>query len=121
MPPPVAVNVTVEPTQAVVLPVIVGTGRGVTVMVVDNTSTHVPFVMDTVYTVVEAGVTTMAAVVSPVLQRYVPPPVAVIVAEAPAQMIPSLLNDPEVSVTVIVLSGPVNSSAPISGVTASLV
>ena len=51
--------------------------------------------------VVEAGLTEMASVVAPVLQRYVPPPVAVRVAEAPAQMVPSLLAVPEFSVTAM--------------------
>ena len=40
-------------------------------------------------------------VVSPVLQAYVPPPVPVRVADAPAQMIPSLAVVPDVSATVV--------------------
>ena len=51
--------------------------------------------------VVVAGVTVIAVVVAPVLQAYVPPPVPVKVADAPAQMMPSLLTVPEVSATVI--------------------
>ena len=43
----------------------------------------------------------MAAVVAPVLQAYVPPPDAVSEAEAPAQIWPSLLVVPDVSVTAI--------------------
>ena len=43
----------------------------------------------------------IAAVVSVVLHRYVPPPVAVKVAEAPAQIVPSLFVVPEVSDTLI--------------------
>jgi len=59
------------------------------------------FVTVTVYVVVVAGLTVIAAVVAPVLQAYVPPPVPVNVAEVPEQMIPSLLVVPEVSATVI--------------------
>ena len=40
-------------------------------------------------------------VVAPVLQAYVPPPVPLRVADAPAQIIPSLAVVPEVSATVI--------------------
>ena len=50
---------------------------------------------------VVAGVTVIEVVVAPVLQAYVPPPVPVKVAEAPAQIEPSLLVVPEVSATVI--------------------
>ena len=50
------------------------------------------------------GVTVMAAVVAPVFQEYVVPPLAVSVAEAPKQIVPSF-GVPEVSVTVIVAVG----------------
>ena len=40
-------------------------------------------------------------VVAPVLQVYVPPPVPVRVADAPVQIMPSLLAVPEVSAIVI--------------------
>ena len=50
------------------------------------------------------GVTVMAAVVAPVFQEYVVPPLAVSVAEAPEQIVPSF-GVPEVSVTVIVAVG----------------
>ena len=50
------------------------------------------------------GVTVMAAVVAPVFQEYVVPPLAVSVAEAPMQIVPSF-GVPEVSVTVIVAVG----------------
>ena len=40
----------------------------------------------TVYVVVAPGVTVIPAVVAPVFHKYVPPPVAVKVAEAPTQM-----------------------------------
>ena len=50
---------------------------------------------------VVVGITVMAAVAAPVLHTYVVPPEAVSVAEAPLQMIPSLLATPEVSVTAM--------------------
>ena len=50
------------------------------------------------------GVTVMEAVVAPVFQEYVVPPLAVSVAEAPIQIVPSL-GVPEVSVTAIVAVG----------------
>ena len=50
------------------------------------------------------GVTVMAAVVAPVFQEYVVPPLAVSVAEAPMQIVPSL-GVPEVSVTAIAAVG----------------
>ena len=43
------------------------------------------------------GVTLKTAVVAPVLQEYVAPPDAVIVALVPAHIIPSLLVAPDVS------------------------
>jgi hypothetical protein len=53
---------------------------------------------------VALGVTVMAAVVAPVFQEYVVPPLAVSVAEAPMQIVPSL-GVPEVSVTAIAAVG----------------
>ena len=50
------------------------------------------------------GVTVMAVVVAPVFQEYVVPPLAVSVAEAPIQIVPSL-GVPEVSVTAIAAVG----------------
>ena len=50
------------------------------------------------------GVTVMAAVVAPVFQEYVVPPLAVSVAEAPMQIVPSL-GVPEVSVTAMAAAG----------------
>ena len=47
----------------------------------------------------DEGDTLIAAVVEPLLQLYVPPPEAVSVAVAPAQIVPSLLVAPDVSVT----------------------
>ena len=47
----------------------------------------------------------MVAVLAPVLQEYVPPPVAVIVGEAPLQIILSLTALPEFSVTLIDVEG----------------
>ena len=46
----------------------------------------------------------MAAVVAPVFQEYVVPPLAVSVAEAPMQIVPSL-GVPEVSVTAMAAAG----------------
>ena len=48
---------------------------------------------------VAVGATLIAAVVLPLFQKYVPPPLAVSVALAPAQIIPSLLVAPDVSDT----------------------
>ena len=45
------------------------------------------------------------AVVAPPGQEYVPPPLAVRVALAPAQTIPSLFEAPEVSVTTMDADG----------------
>ena len=50
------------------------------------------------------GVTVMAAVVAPEFQEYVVPPLAVSVAVAPMQIVPSL-GVPEVSVTAIAAVG----------------
>ena len=47
------------------------------------------------------GDTLMLADVEPLSHRYVPPPLAVRFALAPAQMIPSLFVLPEVSATAI--------------------
>ena len=110
VPPPEAVSVAVAPTQMmpslfvvpdVSMTAIAGTGSGFTVMV-DEAVPVQPFRLTvTVYDVVEPGVTVIAAVVAPVFQEYVPPPDAVKVADAPAQMIPSSFVVPEVSVTTI--------------------
>ena len=50
------------------------------------------------------GVTVMAAVVAPVFQEYVVPPLAVNMAEAPLQIVPSF-GVPDVSVTEIAAVG----------------
>ena len=47
----------------------------------------------------------MDAVVAPVLHKYVPPPVAVNVADDPVYIIPSFGTTPEFSVTVILTTG----------------
>lgn len=111
VPPPVPVSVTEDPAHIApslgVLPevsdtVIPATGSGLTVIVVDAVAVQpLALVTVTVYGVVPTGVTVMAIVVAPVLQRYVPPPLAVSVADAPAQIVPSLLVVPDVSATVI--------------------
>jgi hypothetical protein len=55
--------------------------------------------------VVADGLTLIEAVVAPPGQTYVPPPLAVRVALAPAQIMPSLFAAPEVSVTDIDADG----------------
>jgi hypothetical protein len=62
-------------------------GIGFTVTVAVATAAQ-PFalVTVTVYGVVAAGLTVMAAVAAPLLQAYVPPPDAVNIVEAPAQI-----------------------------------
>jgi bifunctional ADP-heptose synthase (sugar kinase/adenylyltransferase) len=55
--------------------------------------------------VVVAGDTVIAAVAAPLLQEYVPPPEAVSVADAPAQIVPSLLVAPDVSLTAMAADG----------------
>jgi len=114
VPPPEAVKVADAPAQMMpslfVVPevsvtAIAGTGSGFTVMVDDAVTVQPISVTVTVYEVVVPGVTVIAAVVAPVLQEYVPPPEAVKVADAPAQMMPSLFVVPDVSVTAIAGTG----------------
>ena len=54
---------------------------------------------------VAVGLTLIEALVAPPGQEYVPPPLAVRVALAPAQMMPSLFAAPEVSVTAMDADG----------------
>lgn len=98
MPPPEAVSVAevplqILPSSAVVPDVSVtaidAVGNGFTVMVLVAVEVQPTLETVTVYVVVVVGVVVMAAVVAPVLHVYVPPPVPVIVTEAPAQVIPS--------------------------------
>ena len=115
VPPPLAVRTAVAPAHMIpsllVVPEVSATkiaaaGNGLTVMVVLAVAVH-PFalVTVTVYVVVPAGVTVIAEVVAPVLHAYVPPPLAVSKADAPAQMVPSSLARPEVSATDILAVG----------------
>lgn len=108
VPPPVPVMVAEAPAQMMpslgVVPelsvtVVPATGSGLTVMVAVAVAGQLVLVTVKVYVVVIAGVTTIEVEVSPVLQRYEPLPEPIRVAEAPIQMIPSLLVVPELSVT----------------------
>jgi hypothetical protein len=81
--------------------VIIGVGKGVTVIDVETTAVQL-LVLVTVTLYPPAAPTDIEAVVAPVLHKYVPPPLAVRVAVAPAQMIPSLFATPDVSVLDIV-------------------
>jgi hypothetical protein len=77
-----------------------------TVIVVVDVAVHPPVLVTvTVYVVVVDGATLMDDDVLPLLQRYEPPPVAVSVALAPVQMMPSLLVAPDVSDTSIDADG----------------
>lgn len=83
------------------LTVMEATGSALIVIILVADAVH-PFelVTVTVYVVVTVGLTLIDTAVEPVFQRYVPPPLAVRVAAAPTQRIPSLLFAPEVSVAV---------------------
>ena len=112
VPPPLAVNVAVAPvhivpslfaTPEVSVISIAAIGNGFTTNDLEVDDEHPETVIVTVY--VPAIPVVIAAVVAPVLQTYVPPPLAVKVADAPAHRIPSLLATPDVSVTVITGTG----------------
>jgi hypothetical protein len=109
--PPLAVIVALAPEQIVpsllVVPdisvtAIIGVGNALTVITWVEVAVQ-PFelVTVTVYVVVVMGDLVMAEVSSPVFQLYDVPPLAVIVALAPVQMIPSLFIVPDVSATEI--------------------
>ena len=103
--PPEAVRVADAPAQMAALEgVIMATGSGFTVIFVDVPEEQ-PAAFVTVTEYVPELETVIAAVVSFVLQRYETPPLAVRVADAPAQSIPSLLVVPEVSLTAIEAAG----------------
>ena len=109
--PPEAVSVTAAPLQMIpsllVVPEVsamamAGDGMAFTVIVCVAVAIHpLAFVAVTVYVVVAAGETEIAAVFCPELHTYDVPPEAVSVTAAPLQMIPSLLATPDVSETVI--------------------
>ena len=86
--PPEAVSVFEPPRQMDKLPqVMLHTGNGLTVTVVAHELLHPnAFVTVTVYVVLDVGLTVIAAVVAPVLQRKVVPPDAVSVVEPPSQI-----------------------------------
>jgi len=82
---------------------IIGVGNALTVITCVEVAVQ-PFelVTVTVYVVVVMGDLVMAEVSSPVFQLYDVPPLAVIVALAPVQIVPSLGVLPDVSATVII-------------------
>jgi hypothetical protein len=85
--------------------VIDATGNVFTVINCDAVDVHPPLpVTVTVYVVLDTGETVMAAVVAPVLHEYVPPPLAVRLAEPPVQTALSLAV-PDASVSVIDATG----------------
>jgi hypothetical protein len=110
---PLAVKSTKSPVQIVASltckpevseTVIEAVGKLITVSVLFDVAEHpAVLVTVTVYVVVEAGLGEIDAVVAPVDQAYVPPPVAVKVALAPEQIVPSLLVVPEVSTAEILV------------------
>jgi hypothetical protein len=86
--PPAAVNVVLTPLQIVVMPLILGVGIGLTVTACVAVDVQLlALVTVTVYVAFDVGLTVMAAIVAPVLHKYVPPPVAVNVVEPPLQTI----------------------------------
>src|SRR6266540_6407614 len=105
--PPEAVSVTAAPLQMIpsllVVPEVsamamAGDGMAFTVIVCVAVAIHpLAFVAVTVYVVVAAGETEIAAVFCPELHTYDVPPEAVSVTAAPIQMIRSLLVVPAVS------------------------
>jgi hypothetical protein len=88
--------------------VIIGVGRGFTVIIVEVTDEQ-PFalVTVTVYVVDVIGYTVIDAVLSLVLQAYLLPPDVVSVTIALSQTMPSSIVEPEVSATIIVGTGSV--------------
>jgi hypothetical protein len=86
--------------------VIIGVGRGFTVIIVEVTEEQ-PFalVTVTVYVVDVIGYTVIDAVLSLVLQAYLLPPDVVSVTIALSQTMPSSIVEPEVSATIIVGTG----------------
>jgi hypothetical protein len=109
------VRVTLDPLQImpsllarpeVSVIVIIGVGRGFTVIIVEVTEEQ-PFalVTVTVYVVDVIGYTVIDAVLSLVLQAYLLPPDVVSVTIALSQTMPSSIVEPEVSATIIVGTG----------------
>ena len=77
VPPELAVNVVLAPGQIFVVPVIVGANPAATLIAALAVAVQPPLVTVTLYVVLPAGLTVMAAVVAAVFHKYVPPPVAV--------------------------------------------
>jgi hypothetical protein len=107
-PPPEAVITLLDPVQmAAGAAVALAAGSGLTVMVelTEAEQSVAGLVTVTVYVVVTAGLTVMAAVASPVFQAYVPPPEAVITLVPPAQMVgweaPAVAVGSGLTVTVV--------------------
>ena len=85
---PLAVNMVDCPEQMVLVPVIVIVGNAFTVTIlVDDAEQPAALVPVAVYVLVVPGVTLITAVVALLLHRYVMPPDAVSVVDAPAQMV----------------------------------
>ena len=81
-----------------------GFGKAFTVINLDVLAVQ-PKAEVTVTVKVPVVATEILVVVAPVLHTYVPPPVPVSVALAPAQMIPSFGVSPDVSATVVPATG----------------
>jgi hypothetical protein len=91
--PPEAVNVEDWPEQITFVPAMLGVGKGLTVKVRLAVAVQ-PLALVAVTVYVPAVLTVIAAVVAPVLHRYVDPPEAVKVEDWPAQItsVPAILG-----------------------------
>jgi hypothetical protein len=89
VPPPLAVSVALNPEQMVVGPLICTFGRAFTVTADVAVAVQLAaLVTVTVYVVLVIGETVFVAPLpNPLLQAYVPPPVAVSVCDAPSQIL----------------------------------
>jgi hypothetical protein len=90
VPPPVAVKVVLVPAHIATLLPASATGIGLTVTNTLELELHPLDVAVTLYVVVKIGLTTILAVVAPVLHKYVVPPVAVNVVDKPLQIVTGL-------------------------------
>jgi hypothetical protein len=88
VPPPVAVKFVLPPLQITFVPVMVAIGKALTAIPLLAVAVQpLALVTVTVYVAFAVGLTVMAAVVSPVFHKYVPPPAAVNVVLPPLQII----------------------------------
>ena len=87
VPTPVVVNTVLSPIQIELLPVTLTVGVGLTVMETVVSFGQPLFTTVTVYVVSLAGLTVIVLAVAPLLQEYVPPPVAVSITLLPEQMV----------------------------------